>query len=283
MNGEVINAFVTDWNDLEVMVQASGITYKVNQDEWIGSPELGQAVEGFAYKNKKNEWKLTLTIPEVSKSQFAFCPVIDRRNDLGVFVDIGLKDKDVVVSLDDLPDDKKEWPNKGDFLYVCLTSDKKDRLWAKPIRLDQLRKSFRFASKMLLNQEVLATIIAIRPAGAYAYTNDRNFCFIHPNEFLGPVRLGMRQSARVIDVKADGSLNISFKPRAYEMISDDAAMILAMLQHAPHQFLPYHDKSDPDEIRHVFGISKGQFKRAIGHLYKERFISIDADGIHCLI
>lgn len=280
MNGEVINAFVTDWNDKEVMVQASGRTYKVSREEWADTPELGQAVEGFAYLNQRNDWRLTLHLPSASSRQFAFCSVVDRRNDLGVFVSIGLKDKDIVVSLDDLPEDRKEWPNKGDQLYVCLTRDKKDRLWAKPIRLDEARRTASFASKSFLNKNLTATIVAIRPAGAYALTEDLYFAFVHPNEFQGPVRLGLTQEARVIDVKADGSLNLSFRPRSYEVINDDAAMVLAMVEHAPNQFLPYHDKSDPEVIRQVFGISKGQFKRAIGHLYKERLINITSDGIH---
>ena len=44
-------------------------------------------------------------------------------------------------------------------------------------------------------------------------------------------------------------------------------------------FLPYHDKSHPDEIREEFGMSKNEFKRAIGRLYKNRQISISSKGI----
>ena len=47
-------------------------------------------------------------------------------------------------------------------------------------------------------------------------------------------------------------------------------------------FLPYHDKSAPEEIRAEFGMSKNEFKRAIGRLYKNRKITITAEGIQKL-
>jgi predicted RNA-binding protein (virulence factor B family) len=44
--------------------------------------------------------------------------------------------------------------------------------------------------------------------------------------------------------------------------------------------MPYHDKSKPDEIYDIFGLSKKEFKRQIGHLYKEKKIQIKEDGIY---
>ena len=52
------------------------------------------------------------------------------RKDLGVFVSIGLPDKDMVVSLDELPNLKELWPKKNNRLYVTLIKDKKNRTWA---------------------------------------------------------------------------------------------------------------------------------------------------------
>ena len=72
----------------------------------------------------------------------------------------------------------------------------------------------------------------------------------------------------MIGVRDDGSLNLSLRPRAYEAISDDAQMILAALSHSLDHSLPFTDKSSPAEIKAYFGISKGQFKRAVGHLMK---------------
>lgn len=44
-------------------------------------------------------------------------------------------------------------------------------------------------------------------------------------------------------------------------------------------FLPFHDKTDADEIYNRFGVSKKVFKAAIGHLYKQRKIYLSDNGI----
>src|SRR5699024_10675967 len=87
-------------------------------------------------------------------------------------------------------------------------------------------------------------------------------------------------SGRVIGVREDGVLYISLLPRAYEVLDDDASMIFTLLKRAPDHRLPYHDKSDPDDIRQYFGISKGQFKRAVGRLMKHRLLLQDKDGTY---
>ena len=79
-------------------------------------------------------------------------------------------------------------------------------------------------------------------------------------------------SGRVIGVRPDGVLNVSLKPRAYEAIGDDAEMILAYLRRAKENKMPYTDKSEPEAIKEMFGISKGQFKRAMGHLLKAKLV-----------
>jgi predicted RNA-binding protein (virulence factor B family) len=43
--------------------------------------------------------------------------------------------------------------------------------------------------------------------------------------------------------------------------------------------LPYHDKSDAEEIQKVFGMSKKTFKMSIGALYKQKKIVITPEGI----
>ncbi len=85
-------------------------------------------------------------------------------------------------------------------------------------------------------------------------------------------RLGQEVDARVIGMLRDGSVNISTKPRAYQEIGEDAQMILAAIEHTDEKQLDFSDKSTPDSIKEYFGISKGAFKRALGHLLKEHLI-----------
>ena len=74
---------------------------------------------------------MTQFYPFAQKDQYGWATVTEVRRDLGVFLDIGLNDKDVVVSLDDLPLEKDQWPKKDDRLLVRLETDEKERIWAK--------------------------------------------------------------------------------------------------------------------------------------------------------
>ena len=126
--------------------------------------------------------------------------------------------------------------------------------------------------KRLLNHDTYATVYRLKMSGTFVITDDYRLGFIHPSERDQEPRLGQRVKARVIGISSHGSLNLSLKPRAYQAIGEDAQMILTMLEHDINHRLPYTDKTDPSIIRDVFGISKGQFKRAIGHLLKEKLV-----------
>ena len=79
-------------------------------------------------------------------------------------------------------------------------------------------------------------------------------------------RLGQVLDARVIGFReVDRTLNLSLKPRSFEMLENDAQMILAYLE-GNGGFMTLNDKSSPEEIKATFGISKGQFKKGSGWL-----------------
>lgn len=62
-------------------------------------------------------------------------------------------------------------------------------------------------------------------------------------------------------------------------MSEDADFIYGCLEDE-NGFLPFNDKSDSEAIKNRFHMSKNAFKRAIGHLYKDKLITIEKDGIH---
>lgn len=60
---------------------------------------------------------------------------------------------------------------------------------------------------------------------------------------------------------------MSLLPRKQDALSVDAEEILTYLR-SRNGAMPYGDKSDPDDIRERFHLSKAAFKRALGHLMK---------------
>lgn len=108
---QYIVGLVTDENDQFYFVQKEGRTFALSKDE--GEHSLGQSLKGFAYTDMKQKLRLTTKDVGATRTSFGWGTVTEVRKDLGVFVDTGLPDKQVVVSLDILPEIKELWPKKG--------------------------------------------------------------------------------------------------------------------------------------------------------------------------
>lgn len=92
------------------------------------------------------------------------------------------------------------------------------------------------------------------------------------------IKVGDRVKARVAGVLEDGKLTLSLRDKAYIQMGKDADRIMEMLDECGGR-LPFNDKADPELIREKTGMSKNEFKRAVGNLYKQRLIVIEPDGI----
>src|SRR5699024_10331822 len=124
----VFSGLIIDENDENYFIQKNDQTFKLKKTD--KKYELGEAVEGFGYVNQQHEAVLTTEIPKIRKVHYAFIKVVEVRRNLGVFVDIGLPDKDNALSLDELPEMHELWTKKGDCLMVSLRVDDKARIWA---------------------------------------------------------------------------------------------------------------------------------------------------------
>ncbi|CAH1853602.1 CvfB family protein [Convivina praedatoris] len=271
--GSTIKAQVTDQNDEYFFAQVDGLTYQIEKVELQKPLKLGGWVTGFAYRNQNHQLQISKTIPAVQKDQYAWGTVVANRHDLGVFVDIGLPNKDIVVSLDDLPTIKTLWPQKGDRLLLSLKEDHKGLLWGEIAQADIVQSVARRAnSQVKENHKTKATVYRNKMAGTLVITPECYLGFIHPSQRDNEPRLGEQVEARIIGVNEQGVLNLSLKPLAYQVMDEDARFLLLQLQRKTDHFLPFNDKSDPDAIRAQFGFSKAQFKRALGRLYKQGLI-----------
>lgn len=277
MLGTVAKGKIIDENDNAYYVQIDGTTYELKKQELTQDeiPKIGDEIEGFIYDNKSHDREMTQFLPFAQPDQYGWGKVTEVRPGLGVFVDVGLPDKDVVVSMDDLPREKERWPRRDDRLLVRLETDYKDRIWAKLADeniFDQLAANF---PNGMNNENVFGTVYASREIGAFVLTNDYYLGFVHESQMPRPMRLGEQFKGRVIGISQYSRLNLSTLPRAFEEIDDDAQMILMSLRRRETKTLPFYDKSDAQDIKRYFGISKSAFKRALGHLLKAGLIEED--------
>ena len=277
--GTTIKAQVTDENSQFFFAQVDGFTYEIDKSELQKPLKLGGFVTGFAYENEDHKLQITKNVPTAQKDVYGWGTVVANRHDLGVFVAIGLPNKDIVVSLDDLPTITSLWPQKGDRLMIAIKDDSKGRLWGEIAQQNIINAVSRRAPQEMKSKQIKATVYRNKMAGTLVLTEDYYLGFIHPSQRDDEPRLGEVVNARVIGVRDDGTLNLSLKPLAYKTMNEDATFLLLQLQRRSDHFLPFNDKSNPEAIKRQFGFSKSQFKRALGHLYKERLIEQVDGGI----
>lgn len=105
---------------------------------------------------------------------------------------------------------------------------------------------------------------------------------LYKNELFQRIEEGQKLVGYVKKVREDGKLDVSLKPIGFKKaVVTDEIFILNELK-KKDGFLPFNDKSSPDDIKYGLEMSKKSFKKAIGGLYKQKLITIDEEGIHLI-
>ncbi|MGX6442283.1 CvfB family protein [Neobacillus sp. K501] len=229
--------------------------------------ELDEEVEVFLFSDSQGRLSASTTIPEISIGRYAWVKVVDTNPRIGVFLDIGLK-KDLLLGADDLPVHKTVWPAVGDLLYITLKVDRNNLLYAK-LATDPIIQSISTeATRKDFNKNIQGHIYRTAKVGSWVFTIEGYKGFIHESQRTIEPRLGEKVEGRIIDIKEDGTINVSLLARKGEAQDLDAERIYEYLM-SRNGAMPYNDKSMPEDIQERFQLSKGAFKRALGKLMKE--------------
>lgn len=108
--------------------------------------------------------------------------------------------------------------------------------------------------------------------------NNRHEGLLHYNEVFKELNTGDKLEGFVKTIYEDNKITVAAGKKGYGRIEGETEKILRLLQEN-NGYLPYHDKSDPEEIYEFFGMSKKAFKMATGGLYKQRKIVFTKTGI----
>lgn len=238
----------------------------LHNNEVIGEVEEGEKVEVFFGVDAQDRLYATMKKPFITQDTYGWVEVVDIVEDMGAFVDIGLS-KDGLVAKDHLPYLREVWPNVGDKLYCTLKVSKNGRFFVRLATEEIVEPFFKNADRALFNKEITGTVYRMIVAGSFILTEEGYKGFIHSSQREVEPRLGETVTGRVIDVKEDGTINVSLLPRKHEAQGSDAERIYAYMQDR-NGAMPFTDKSDPDDIKERFNLSKGAFKRALGLLMK---------------
>ena len=105
---------------------------------------------------------------------------------------------------------------------------------------------------------------------------------LHSNEIYRDIKVGDQFEGYIKTIRPDNKIDVVLGKQGYQnRVEDEAGKIMRLLSEN-NGYLPYHDKSDPEEIYSFFGMSKKVFKMTTGKLYKERKIEFTKTGIKAI-
>ena len=108
--------------------------------------------------------------------------------------------------------------------------------------------------------------------------NNKHKGILHTNEIFRPVEIGDRFSGFIKRILPENKIDVVAGKPGYQRVEDESEKILRLLKEN-NGYLPYHDKSSPEEIYSYFHISKKTFKMTTGNLYKQKKILFTKTGI----
>ncbi len=230
---------------------------------------IDDTVEVFLYLDSEDRPIATTQTPKAEVGEFAYLEVKDNTQ-FGAFLDWGLA-KDVLV-----PFSEQHRPmTVGDYYIVFLYLDNQDRITATSkidkIVLEDDQHDFR-------PQQMVDLIIGnSTELGFKAIVNHSHWGLLYKDEVDQRLSFGQSIQGFIKHIRRDGKIDLSLK--SSRQIRDNYSQVIQDYLRDHNGFAPVHDKSPTAQIFDLIGMSKGQFKKAIGGLYKQRVITIEKDGI----
>ena len=232
--------------------------------------EVGDEIRVFTYLDHMERIVATTIEPFATINTFAYlkCAAV---SEIGAFLDWGLE-KHLFVPFKEQANPMKV--GRSYLVYVYL-DEKTERLVASS-------KTNRFLSNklILLSPYEEVDLIASHPSekGWNMIVNEKYLGLVYADEIFQKISVGDRMKGFVKKVRPDNKIDITLQRHGFRGIEPNAQLVLRMLE-AEGGFIPLNDKSSPEAIKNLLQLSKKNFKKAIGNLYKQRKIKMESDGI----
>ena len=239
--------------------------------KWVPSDlEMGDPIEVFLYRDSSDRPLATTMEPLITLGGIAELKVAAVTR-IGAFLDWGLE-KELLLPFREQTKQVQE----GERILAALYLDKSERLCATM----KLYPYLSLRTPYQIGEEVTGRVYeSSRNFGVFVAVDDKYCALIPRREIAGrEPAVGSRITARISRIHEDGKMDLDLRRKAYLQMGEDSETLMTILREN-NGFLPIHDKSSPEEIRQRTGMSKNEFKRAVGHLYRERRIVLLPDGI----
>ncbi len=236
--------------------------------------QIGDSLQVFVYVDNDGHLAATTTIPLAQVDEIAYLKVVSL-NYVGAFLDWSLP-KDLLVPFSEQHHELEV----GQSYLVKIFLDEHHRLLATT-KIDKFISDT--ADEALTEGQQVDLLIADKTdMGVKAIINHRYWGMLYTNELFQAVTKGQKLTGYIKQIRDDLKIDLSLQLQGYvNKVVPLTENILNALK-ANNGVLMLSDKSPPEAIYAMFGVSKKVFKQAIGALYKQQKISIEKTAIKLL-
>ncbi|MBK7805095.1 MAG: S1-like domain-containing RNA-binding protein [Saprospiraceae bacterium] len=232
--------------------------------------KIGDTIDVMVYLDGEERLLATTEIPFAQVGDFAYLKV-NKIENVGAFLDWGLS-KELLVPFSEQKVKMEEGKSYVVHVYIDKITD----------RITGSMKLEKFINKekpeYTINQEVDLLIWTLTDVGYKAIINNQHIGVIYKNEIFRKISNGQKMKGYIKKIRDDDKIDLTLDKIGYTKIDSFAQLILNAIEKSGG-FLPYNDKTDPEIIYNIFGMSKKVFKQSIGNLFKQRYIEITPEGI----
>ena len=232
--------------------------------------KIWDKLEVFVYLDNDERLVAVTDRPYITKGDFALlrCNAVTKH---GAFLDWGMV-KELFCPFKEQAFKMKKG---GWYLVYCYLDEETNRLVAS-----SKTNHFLDNKELTVKQFDEVDLIVSHPSeiGMNAIVNKKHLGLIFNDDIFKDLSIGDRLKGIVKKVRPDNKLDISLGQIGYRNIEPNAEAILNELENNSG-YLNITDKSSPEDIKEALQMSKKNFKKAVGSLYKQRLIVIEDDGI----
>lgn len=269
---------VGDYNHLKISREVDFGVYLDDGKDGILLPKkylpagakVGDVVKVFIYHDSDDRLIATTQEPKGRVGEIVRLKAVSVTHQ-GAFLDNGLL-KDLFV-----PRSKQltqMYPNEYYLVKIYLDE--------RTGRMTATEKIEQFLSNEILTVRemdlVNLTVLRRSEIGYVVIINHKHTGVLHFNEVFRDINIGDTFKGFIKKISADNKIDVVVGKPGYQKVEDEVTKILDLLE-KNNGYLPYNDKSNPDDIYSFFGMSKKTFKMTTGNLYKQRKIEFTKTGI----
>ena len=163
----------------------------------------------------------------------------------------------------------------GDYLVKIYLDEQTVRLAATE-RIDHFLSN----ETLTVKEKDVVNLLVYRRSdlGYVVIINNLHTGLLHFSEVYRDIEIGDSFTGFVKTILPENKIDVVAGKPGYTRVEDESEKIIRLLKENDG-YLPYHDKSSPEEIYSFFAMSKKTFKMTTGALYKQRKIEFTESGI----